>query len=65
MAAVAILGDGLAVRGDVRAVMTTETPGKIHVTEIVRIGAPGNLQIRENVAVINRKHGPASLTDII
>src|SRR6267142_2274482 len=64
MATVAILGDGLVIRGGVRAVMATETPGKIHVTEIVRIGAPGNLQIRENVAVINCKNGPASLQDI-
>src|SRR5579862_2227561 len=64
MATVTVLGNGLAIPGSVRAVMTTETSGKVHVAQVVRISAPQNLQIWEHVTAINPKNGPARLLDV-
>src|SRR5580704_14486547 len=64
MASVAFLSDRLTLARCVRAVMTTETSWKIHVAQVVRISAPSNLQLRENVAVVDRKNSVTSLTNI-
>ena len=45
--------------------MAAKTTGKIHVAEVVRIRAPRDLQIRKDVAVIDRKNRLASLVDVL
>src|SRR5215831_2025497 len=64
MTRVAVLGNDLAVPSRVRAVMATETSWKIRVPQVVRVGAPRNLQIRKYVAVIDCKNCPGRLMDV-
>src|SRR5262245_10240243 len=56
MAGIAILSDRPAISGRMVAVVTAETSRKVRVTQIVRIRAPGDLQIRKNIAVIDGKN---------
>ncbi len=65
MASVAILGDRLFFRGCVTVIVTPEAARIIHVPKIVRIGSPGNLQIREYIVSINGNQRLARKLDII
>src|SRR5579875_223344 len=50
----AIVWDGLAICGDVTAIVATEAARPVHVTKIVRIRTPGDIHLRKYVSQINR-----------
>ncbi|MDQ1472452.1 MAG: hypothetical protein QOJ99_3932 [Bryobacterales bacterium] len=55
----------LAVIGDLfRVFMATEAPGRVSMAEVVGVGSPGNVQVREDIAVVNGQEGPACRGDL-
>src|SRR5262249_44098295 len=64
VAGVAVLRDRLSVRRGVLAVVTPEAAGRVGVPEVVRIAAPADLEVRENVAVVDREDGLPGLLDL-
>jgi hypothetical protein len=65
MASAAVLSNCLAVSSCVRTIMTPETSRKIHVAQIVWIGTPGYLQVREDIAVVDRENRLPCLGDVL
>ena len=57
MAQAAILRDGFLVGRQVRFVVAAEAARIVGVAEIVRVGSPGDLEIREHVALVDRGQG--------
>jgi hypothetical protein len=58
-----IVGDGLAVLAGVTAVVATEAARRIVVPEIIRVRAPGQTHVGENVAQVDIRHFLARLLD--
>jgi hypothetical protein len=65
VASAAVLSDGAAIRGCVRAVMAAKATRKIHVAEVVRICAPRDLQIRKDIAIVDLENRLTSLADVL
>src|SRR5579864_4803856 len=61
MARGTIIGDGLPIRAGMTAVMATEAARRIVVPKIIRVYAPGDAHVREDVAKVNRRHLLAGL----
>ena len=57
MASVAVLGDDLPVGADVLAVVATETPVEIIVTNVVGMSLPVNFHIGEETGAVDVLHG--------
>src|SRR5262249_20975518 len=53
VARITIIGDGLALRADMVAIMAAETAGRIVVTKMVWMHAPGHVHFRENIAKVD------------
>ena len=53
VAKVAILGDNLAGGGFVLAAVTAETAGEVKMADVIGIGIPGDLHVREEIPVID------------
>jgi hypothetical protein len=49
----AIVGNRQTVRAGVRAVVATEAAGKIVVSKLVEVKAPGDLHLREDIAQVD------------
>ena len=64
MTSIAFLSDRFSAAARVRAVMAPEATRKIRVTQVVRIGAPRDFQVRKDVAIVNRKNRLTSLIDV-
>src|ERR1043166_4348619 len=58
VADVAVLSNRLAAFRCVRAVMTSKTAGRIGMAQVVRVGAPSHLEVREDVASVDCLNGP-------
>src|ERR1700686_279418 len=56
MARGTVIGDGLAIRAGMAAVMASEAPQRSCVPEIVRVRAPGDTHVGEDIAEIDRRH---------
>ena len=56
MAEITVLADRLLSCSGVAFIMTTEAAGVIGVTEIVRVCAPGDLQIREDISLVQSEN---------
>ena len=61
---IAIVRNGSPVRAHVAAIMAPEAARKIHVPQIVRIRAPGDLHLRKHVAQINGLHRVLGVFDV-
>ena len=65
MTSITVLSDCFSAAARVRAVMAPEASRKIRVTQVVRIGAPRDFQVRKDVAIVNRKNRLTSLIDVL
>ena len=65
MTGAAILSNRIAILGGVRAVMTSEAARKIHMPEVIGISSPGNLQIREDIAIVDSQNGISGLLYVL
>jgi hypothetical protein len=61
----AVLADGLlAIRGRVRCVVTAKAAGRVRVSQVIGIGAPGHVHVGEDIAVVNCQNGVARLLNV-
>src|SRR5215472_2358017 len=65
MANIAVLRDGITRSSHVRAVVAPKAPWKLGMAEIVRIGAPSHLEIRKDIAFVDRQNSLGGVLDVL
>src|SRR3954452_15174446 len=65
MACCAVLGNRLISPCCVHAIVAPETSRKVCMAQVIRVCAPRNLQVRKDVAIVNRKYCFGRLLDIL